>query len=270
MIGNRRGATSPHTSVEETSVLATFMKDVFEENASLKLERTELKDMLLRSQSEQEELRSQLTYTSPYLSANTGITPHLLPPGADLSSELESCLTHPQISRTQTPQPSPLSREIHIHHHTHFPPTAPATSQFSSSVPTIHRRIQGTAQHSRQNNSKSSLCTVHSRGESNASSIPSTVFESSSDAGYETDITSPSRPSRPTSPESATILGNPQFAPLDSVLESAKRPPLRRKGSGDSVLSVSGMDIHRSFQPVETGGGRPELDRSFASRASVK
>ena len=272
----------------ERSVLANFVKDILEDNAGLQLDIAELKELLLRSQTETEDLRSQLAYASPMHQTGASITPTALTPTIDLQSELQSHLGLGPPSRISSPQlpqllPYPLPqaqpyigpKEIHIHHHTHLGSPSTTNPPLSSSLPSTTCFTRPPYRHGRHISSRSSIRTMHSRQESAASSVPSTVFESASDGGYDTDITNITNLTRPTSPDSDSAPGAlAPFSPLDDVLEKPlHRPPLRRRGSNESILSVSGMDIHNpgptSFRRItDTASGRPEVSRNHASGSS--
>ena len=252
-------------------VIASFVKEILQDNAGLQLDMAELREMLVRSQEEAEELRQQMSFTSPMPRTNPLTTSPMAFTPLDLSTEL---MTQAQEG----------ARELHVHHHIHAPAVPPPSQPNPQrSARTIRAR------HRRHMSSRSSIFTTHSRNDSVASSAPSTIFEhasSASDAGYSTDGTSFTRP---TSPEIEGVCSSPnttlsplaQFKPLDEVLEEACNRPRthRRRGSNESVLSVGGMDIHATPLPSPSlkewrrpeleGNSRPVLSKNNASALSI-
>lgn len=242
----RRKRTEQEAINGSHEVIASFVKEILEENAGLQIDLAELRGMVGRSQEEAEDLRQQLMLAGP-LPVDTASQP------LDLQAELQK-----------------LSGELHVHHHIH----APQGSTKSSTSGSLRTMRSVSSRHRRHFSSRSSSKTIHVRGDSTASSNPSTVLEhisSASEAGYETDTTNITRP---TSSDSAglssgyntsgaltspTSLGTP-FTPLDGVLTTTatKRPhPIQRTASSASVMSVYGMDIHAPPLPSASSKRTP-------------
>ena len=243
----------------ESSIVANFTDELMKSNAGLRIDLAEVRELLMRSQAETEELRMQISFQSPVLAAKARSTRSAILPGLDLAAELEGSLDETIASNlhsdetphiTEQPSYPPGLREVHIHHHTHIAPQPPP-SRFRATV----------ARHHRNKSSRSSVFTLHSRHESSASSIPSTVFESASDTGYETDTTSITGLGSPVV-EAAFSLPNPN--PILKKLTCSSNS--RQHSNNESVLSVRGMDIHAPPSPRNWRvQGTPELSNKHAS-----
>lgn len=100
-------ATAPGQDDGSNSVVSHFVKDILQDNANLQLGIVELREMLLGSNEEVENLREQMMLHQP-------IQPHPERPGSgrDLKSDLARTPTNEAV----------LSPDFHVHHHYHAAP----------------------------------------------------------------------------------------------------------------------------------------------------
>ena len=107
--GRLKGAVTASTLGKDgsNSVVSHFVKDILQDNANLQLGIVELREMLMGSNEEVENLREQMMLHQP-------VQPYPKPPGLgeDLNSEL---------ARTPTNEAA-LSPDFHVHHHYHAAP----------------------------------------------------------------------------------------------------------------------------------------------------
>ena len=96
------------------SVVSHFVKDILQDNANLQLGIVELREMLMGSNEEVENLREQMMLHQP-------VQPHHKRPGSgeDLNSELARTPTNETV----------LSPDFHVHHHYHAAPKVKAARE---------------------------------------------------------------------------------------------------------------------------------------------
>ena len=105
--GRLKGAAAATTIMDgRNSVVSHFVKDILQDNANLQLGIVELREMLMGSNEEVENLREQMMVHQPVQShrEHTGLR-------EDLNSELAGAATH-----------DALSPDFHVHHHYHAAP----------------------------------------------------------------------------------------------------------------------------------------------------
>lgn len=111
-----KGAAAMTTgrSKHGTSVVSHFVKDILKDNANLQLGIVELREMLMNSNDEVQNLREQLMMHQPMYgdNSNNEIQPRSL--GAELAPSEQDSNSRPQ-------EPQIVSQTLHIHHHYHTP-----------------------------------------------------------------------------------------------------------------------------------------------------
>lgn len=123
--GRLKGAAAAKNLGSEgggNSVVSQFVKDILQDNANLQMGIVELRDMLMGSNAEVENLREQMMQHQP-------ITPAQEAKGFRLS--LKDELTELPI---ETPNPA-LHPELHVHHHYHAPTRAEVSSRERFTTP---------------------------------------------------------------------------------------------------------------------------------------
>lgn len=114
--GRLKGAAASKTLHEGRaggSVVSHFVRDLLQDNASLQLGMAELREMLMNSNDEIQQLREQLMFHQP-VEGETSAT-------STLRAELEP----EEAASPERPKPTAtISQELHIHHHYHV--TKPA------------------------------------------------------------------------------------------------------------------------------------------------
>ncbi|EFX03324.1 hypothetical protein CMQ_3253 [Grosmannia clavigera kw1407] len=104
-----------------SGVVSHFVRDLLQDNASMQLGMAELREMLINSNDEIQQLRDQLMYHQPLTDDNPGAASTLRAELEDMTPD--SPETPERIASPRTPRPtrhvSALSQELHIHHHHH-------------------------------------------------------------------------------------------------------------------------------------------------------
>jgi len=119
--GRSKGAAAARTVGQDkngSNVVSHFVKDILQDNAHLQMGIVELRELLMNSNEEVERLRDQLLLHQPLDQ----------PPGS---------IAKPTLLRELSVD-SPISKELHVHHHYHAPPQAAENSGKSKTV--LHRR----------------------------------------------------------------------------------------------------------------------------------
>ena len=123
--GRLKGAAAAKTLGSEgggSTVVSHFVKDILQDNANLQLGIVELRDMLMGSNTEVENLREQMMRHQPISPAQEVKGPRL-----SLKDELT------ELS-TETTKPA-LHPELHVHHHYHAPTRAESSSRERFTTP---------------------------------------------------------------------------------------------------------------------------------------
>ena len=270
--GRLKGAAAAKGMGKEdgnSSVVSSFVNDILQDNANLQLGIMELRDMLMGSNEEVENLREQMILHQPMLpntdeDANTDTSK---PPFLDN-----------ELARTPTAE---FLSDFHVHHHYHAAPKDETKRQLILRRPKKRRNIASpgmrtpssgtqtprTPTSNPMRHATSSTATIleqtsvtippasqashaHNWSMSQApssaapSSIPnSPVFDAMSDVPDS---------SRPTTPGS-TNLGSPQFLPRHS-----------KRGSdvSDYILSL-GQNVPHSISSILHGNPQEEFDESY-------
>lgn len=285
--GRLKGAAAATTLGNDgsNSVVSHFVKDILQDNATLQLGIVELREMLMGSNEEVENLREQMLLHQP-------VQPHHERPGSgdDLSSELARTPTNEAV----------LSPDLHVHHHYHAAPnvknarerpvglvrtkkrrniTSPGLRTPSGTqTPRSPRTPKAPSMQTRTGSSAATILSQTSvtippiqshRWSSQSSQAPSSlpsspqsvfrnssVFDSMDDNMYS---------SRPTTPGSTT-LGSPSIYPRHSKRDSdVSTRSLLAQTSPSVPQSISGVlraaDRHGMDDSTETIKS-PLLDRS--------
>ena len=273
--GRLKGAAAA-TTLERNgsnSVVSHFVKDILQDNANLQLGIVELREMLMGSNEEVENLREQMLLHQP-VTARSGV--HCA--GEDLNSELAG-----------TP-PTEAKPDFHVHHHYHAAPVTKFTRERSlvgrpkkrrnitspgvrtpSSGPNTPRRMSS-SQNMRPTPS-SSAATILSQisvsipppsqpshsyrwsqgslqapSSTAASSLPSSPYSPFQDMSLFDRMDDTMDSSRPTTPGSTT-LGSPYLYP--------------RRPKRDSDLSMRSLSPHASNAPQSISGVLEAADLDF-------
>ena len=118
--GRLKGAAAATTLGKESgdsNVVSHFVKDILQDNANLQIGIVELRDMLMGSHAEVENLREQMLEHQP-------ISPSVRSPLKDELAELPTETTKPE-----------LHPELHVHHHYHAPSRAEGGSRERVTIP---------------------------------------------------------------------------------------------------------------------------------------
>ena len=238
--GRLKGAAAVSTMGTDgsNSVVSHFVKDILQDNANLQLGIVELREMLMGSNEEVENLREQMMLHQPVQPERPGF-------GEDLNSELARTPTNEAV----------LSPDFHVHHHYHAAPkvktvkerpvglartkkrrniTSPGLRTPSSGIQTP-RTPQTPNTHSMQIRTGSSAATIlsqtsvtippiqshrwssqSSQAPSSLPSSPQSAFRNPSVFDIMDDNTYSSRPTTPGS----TALGSPSIHPRHSKRNS--------------------------------------------------
>lgn len=197
--GRLKGAAAATTIMDgRNSVVSHFVKDILQDNANLQLGIVELREMLMGSNEEVENLREQMMVHQP-------VQPHREQSGLreDLNSELTGTATN-----------EALSPDFHVHHHYHAAPK----------VKTAREKPFGLAKTKKRRNITSPGLRTPSSGAQTPrmpriSSIPSMQFRTDSSAATilsQTSVTIPPIQSHPWSSQSSqapsSLANSPQSA----------------------------------------------------------
>ena len=123
--GRLKGAAAATTLGKESgdsNVISHFVKDILQDNANLQMGIVELRDMLMGSHTEVENLREQMLEHQP-------ISQSVRPPLQDELAELSTETTKPE-----------LHPELHVHHHYHAPSRAEGGSKERFAIPRRPRK----------------------------------------------------------------------------------------------------------------------------------
>lgn len=123
--GRLKGAAAATTLGKDyggSSVVSHFVKDILQDNANLQSGIVELRDMLLGSNAEVENLREQMMLHQPLGQTSKGQVPQS--PLRDELAQVDGLDTVPE-----------LAPELHVHHHYHGPERADKVARGRSSTP---------------------------------------------------------------------------------------------------------------------------------------
>ena len=282
--GRLKGAAAATTIMDgRNSVVSHFVKDVLQDNANLQLGIVELREMLMGSNEEVENLREQMMVHQP-------VQPHREQTGLgeDLNSELAG-----------TPTNEALSPDFHVHHHYHAAPkvktarekplglaktkkrrniTSPGlrTPSSGAQTPRIPRLPSIPSMQFRTDSSAATILSQtsvtippiqshrwssqSSQGPSSLPNSPQSAFRNSSIFDVMDDNIYSSRPTTPGS----TALGSPRIYPRSSKRSSdVSTRSLSAQTSPQVPQSISGAlqaaDRHSMDNSTETIKG-PLLD----------
>ncbi len=276
--GRLKGAAAA-TTLEKNggnSVVSHFVKDILQDNANLQLGIVELRELLMGSNEEVENLREQMMLHQPVASSSTGI---------GFNEDLDS-----EITKT----PTEITPDFHVHHHYHAAPVAkiarekavglgrpkkrrhittmgfrtPTTGVHTprilnsprmrptpaSSAATILSRTSVTipasqSSHAHKWSMESSQAPSSSAGSSLPSS-PSSAFQNMSLFDRMDDAVDSSRPTTPGS----TTLGSPYLYPRRpkrdsdiSIRSLSAQPPSKASQSIADVLGAADLDFQEDY-----------------------
>lgn len=123
--GRLKGAAAATTLGKDyggSSVVSHFVKDILQDNANLQMGVVELRDMLMRSNTEVENLREQMMLHQPLVQSHTRI---------DSDALLED-----ELAVVSGLEPAAdLATELHVHHHYHAPSRVEKGSRDRLSTP---------------------------------------------------------------------------------------------------------------------------------------
>ena len=111
-LGNENGST----------VVSHFVKDILQDNANLQLGVVELREMLMGSNEEVENLREQMLLHQPVPEKSTILPPNLEVSDAQQSPEGSDSLS---LNKEVTMTPKEAKSDLHVHHHYHAAPEKP-------------------------------------------------------------------------------------------------------------------------------------------------
>ena len=273
--GRLKGAAAA-TTLERNgsnSVVSHFVKDILQDNANLQLGIVELREMLMGSNEEVENLREQMLLHQPVTTrSGTQSTRE------DLHSELAGTL------------PTEIKPDFHVHHHYHAAPVAKVTKERSLAgrpkkrrnitSPGVRTPASGTGTPQRMPSSNhmrptpaSSAATILSH---TSVSIPSPSQDSHSHRWSQASLQAPSSTaasSLPGSPSSAfqdmslfdrmddTIDSSRPTTPGSTTLGSPYLYPRRSKH--DSDLHIRSLSTHASNAPQSISGVLEAADLDF-------
>lgn len=240
--GRLKGAAAATTLGKDyggSSVVSHFVKDILQDNANLQMGIVELRDMLMRSNTEVENLREQMMLHQPLAQSYTGI---------DSDALLED-----ELALVSGLEPAPdLATELHVHHHYHAPNRA--EKGFRDRLSTPLRRPR-----KKRNFSSSSLSTPPSGLQT--PQIPINALRIAPPSSAST-ILSQTLVSIPSAPQ----MGQTQAWPAQS--------PLTRSSVAASSVPSSPQSAYRSssiLDPMDTplDSSRPTSPESFGSESQL-
>lgn len=199
--GRLKGAAAANTFGNDggNSVVSHFVKDILQDNANLQLGIVELREMLMGSNEEVENLREQMMLHQP-------VQPHLerLEFGKDLNSELAKTPTNEAV----------LSPDLHVHHHYHAAPKVKTARERPVGLARTKKRRSITSPGLRTPSSGTQ--TPRTPRTPNAPSLPIRTGSSAATILSQTSATIPPvqshRPSSQSSQAPSSLLSSPQSA----------------------------------------------------------
>ena len=295
--GRLKGAAAATTLEKHSSntVVSSFVQDILQDNANLQLGIVELREMLMGSNEEVENLREQMMLHQPV---------QIRPSGPELDESLSS-----ELGRTPSNEVPP---DLHVHHHYHAAPKVETKAKVSNiRKPKKRRNITSPGLATPSSGSQtprimpgfpysqvatpSAAATIlsqtavtipppsipaHSRQWSTQSSQPSTSTDASSlpnsprsafrRSSFFDTIDDALDSSRPTTPGSTT-LGSPYFGP-----RRLKRSSDASVQGISSLMGTSDMDAinededAKTFPPLEQSASREECIETPTASPSVE
>lgn len=222
-----KGAAAATTIGKEkgSSVVSHFVKDILQDNANLQMGIVELREMLMGSNDEVENLREQMLLHQPVLAlSEDGVSKSLL---------------KNELARSAAAESLP---ELHVHHHYHpAGKLRPAVKE----KPPIGRRPRN-----RRNVTTSGLLTPHTHS---AHSIRASSPSSATAILSQTSVTIPPYQPLRTKRSSIQSLQNSSIAP--SSVPSSPRSAFRNSAIFDFI--DTSMDSSRPTSPESTDIGSP-------------
>lgn len=224
------------------NVVSHFVRDILQDNANLQMGIVELRDMLMSSNEEVENLREQMLLHQP----------------ATLIDESQTVLKN-ELARSRAPEAVP---EVHVHHHYHPEIKAKAATVSATRRPRNRRstsRIFSPPSGLRTPISPTDPITTRSSTPSSAAAILS-----------QTSVTIPPPQLRPNRWSVQSSQNSSSIAP--SSVPSSPRSAFRNSSIFDSIDSA--MDSSRPTSPESTGADSPmfltrhKKSSSYASLAS--
>lgn len=228
---------------KDNNVVSHFVRDILQDNANLQMGIVELREMLMSSNEEVENLREQMLLHQP----------------ATLINESQTVLKN-ELARSRAPETVP---EVHVHHHYHPQTKAKAATVSATRRPRIRRstsRIFLQPSGLRTPISPTDPITTRSSTPSSADAILS-----------QTSVTIPPPHIRPNRWSVQSSQNSSSIAP--SSVPSSPRSAFRNSSIFDSIDSA--MDSSRPTSPESLGADSPlfltrhNKSSSYASLASI-
>lgn len=229
--------------VKDNNVVSHFVRDILQDNANLQMGIVELRDMLMSSNEEVENLREQMLLHQP----------------ATLNNKSQTVLKT-DLARSSAPETLP---EVHVHHHYHPQTKAKAATVSATRRPRNRRstsRIFSQPSGLRTPISPTDPITTRSSTPSSADAILS-----------QTSVTIPPPHIRPNRWSMQSSQNSSSVAP--SSVPSSPRSAFRNSSIFDSIDSA--MDSSRPTSPESLGADSPlfltrhNKSSSYASLASI-
>ncbi|KAL8789453.1 MAG: hypothetical protein Q9195_006819 [Heterodermia aff. obscurata] len=290
--GRLKGAAAATTLGKDrgsSNVISHFVKDILQDNANLQMGVVELRDMLMGSNAEIENLREQILEHQP-------VSQSVCSPLKDELAELSTETTRPE-----------LHPELHVHHHYHAPSRAEGVSRERFATPRRPKKKRNVLM-SGVFTPPSGVRTTRSSGTSTPSSAAAILSQTSvsippptQSAGWSLQSprtrssvaasTVPSSPqsvyrqsslfdhvdidtSRPTSPES--LASESRFLPpkfgkqiSNSSQRSFSTPGIALSQSPASPTIPSNLPEYGKPQETFTGDGLSEIDTNYFDHATI-
>ena len=281
------------------SVVSHFVKDILQDNANLQMGVVELRDMLMGSNAEVENLREQMMQHQPMSPAHEA---------KGLRLSLKDELTE---LPTETPKPA-MHPELHVHHHYHAPTRAEVSGRERFTTPRRPKKRRnvitgvftppsGTqtprtlGQHDHGTTTPSSAATILSqtsvtippldrpatwslqspltRSSVAASTVPSSPQSAYRASSLFDDFDNTLDLSRPTSPESMSSE-SPFFPPkhrkrMSDVSQRSLSAPLASKSRSSSPNVPSSHQDFGKRRESFNEGGFPDIDVSYFDHATI-
>lgn len=227
----------------ENNVVSHFVRDILQDNANLQMGIVELREMLMSSNEEVENLREQMLLHQP----------------AILINESQTVLKN-ELARSRASEATP---EVHVHHHYHPQTKAKAATVSATRRPRIRRST------SRIFSQPSSLRTPISP--TDPMTIRSSTPSSADATLSQTSVTIPPPHIRPNRWSVQSSQNSSSIAP--SSVPSSPRSAFRNSSIFDTIDSA--MDSSRPTSPESIGADSPlfltrhNKSSSYASLASI-
>ena len=241
--GRLKGAAAATTLGKDgsNSVVSHFVKDILQDNANMQLGIVELREMLMGSNEEVENLREQMMLHQP-------VHPHPERPGygEDLNSELSRTPTNEVI----------LSPDFHVHHHYHAAPK----------VKTARERPVGLVRTKKRRNITSPGLRIPSSG-TQTPRIPRTPSAHSTQIRTDSSAAAILSQTSVTIPPSQSHRWSSQSSQAPSSLPSSPQSAFRNSSLFDTM--DDNMFSSRPTTPDSTTFGSPGLYPRYSKRNSV-